>query len=93
MLAPWEAGLFGHFTKREPEDLGTEGPKSCGRCGAGGARATVKISKRFSCSWKKRVQAKQGAFVPGGVPDCASGCSRTFFMALFHTDTSVIGSG
>lgn len=59
MLAPWEAGLFGHFTKLEPEDLGTEGPKSCGRSGAGGARATVKISKSFSCSWKKRVQAKK----------------------------------
>lgn len=26
VLDPWEAGLFGHFTEREPEDLGTEGP-------------------------------------------------------------------
>lgn len=76
MLAPWEAGLFGHFTEREPEDLGTEGPKSCGRSGARGARATLKISKGFSRSWNKCVQAKQGALcLPGSqtVPLDAAG--------------------
>lgn len=36
---------------------------------------------------------RQGVFVPDSVPDCACGYSRTFLVALFHMDTSVIGAG